>query len=317
MPRMIWGLNQDGMHTARSQVGPAQSQPTPHKVAPRSAPLPVVPPRFSKAKEQVQVISHSQRPPTISRPNPHPTSNIVAQNSTPRRQDIHEQVQLKQVLSGHGPIDLSSVLRPRSTHSHLYDSAPAPQDDSFYESFHYGTHNYHGNIEGGSEWRSIQGPSKTSSQYIGTPSEEDLAEYLKPSMSTSSSLASLSSLASSHSMSTIESPIMDLRYRSGQAQAQELNAPHRMSALEIAQKYRQQQLKQGQHMLPTPPSSSSPLWSSRLSPYQGSLASPYSDLGLSPELAMSSNLPAIINYLNQTNLQHLQRQSENPLRTFS
>lgn len=46
----------------------------------------------------------------------------------------------------------------------------------------------------------------------------------------------------------------------------------RTSALDIAHQYRQQQLQQG--LLPTPPDSASPVWSSVFSPYQGGLLSP-------------------------------------------
>jgi hypothetical protein len=55
-----------------------------------------------------------------------------------------------------------------------------------------------------------------------------------------------------------------------------VNAAHRQSAMEIAQQYRQRQefrLKQ-QAGLPTPPSSSSPQWSSNFSPYQYPSVSP-------------------------------------------
>ena len=45
----------------------------------------------------------------------------------------------------------------------------------------------------------------------------------------------------------------------------------RTSALDIAQKYRQQHL---QSILPTPPDSTSPIWSSTFSPYQGGMLSP-------------------------------------------
>lgn len=48
----------------------------------------------------------------------------------------------------------------------------------------------------------------------------------------------------------------------------------RQSAIEIAQQYRRQQMQKQSNTLPTPPSSSSPLWSSAFSPYQGSLPSP-------------------------------------------
>ncbi|THH21347.1 hypothetical protein EW146_g203 [Bondarzewia mesenterica] len=49
----------------------------------------------------------------------------------------------------------------------------------------------------------------------------------------------------------------------------------RLSAMEIAQQYRQQQLHRQQgSLLPTPPNSSSPLWSSDFSPYEDTLLSP-------------------------------------------
>lgn len=63
-------------------------------------------------------------------------------------------------------------------------------------------------------------------------------------------------------------------------------APRRLSALEIAQNFRQQQQqpqKQQQAMLPTPPTSSSPLWSPQFSPYQEAL--------LSPEFLAAARMP--------------------------
>ncbi|KAG2043667.1 hypothetical protein BDR03DRAFT_1005674 [Suillus americanus] len=59
-----------------------------------------------------------------------------------------------------------------------------------------------------------------------------------------------------------------------------VNAAQRLSAIEIAQQYRQRQefrLKQ-QAGLPTPPSSSSPQWSSNFSPYQYPSVSPEMDI---------------------------------------
>ncbi|KAI0051894.1 hypothetical protein FA95DRAFT_1593112 [Auriscalpium vulgare] len=52
--------------------------------------------------------------------------------------------------------------------------------------------------------------------------------------------------------------------------------PQRPTAMEIAQHYHQQQrqLHRAGNVLPTPPSSSSPLWSSEFSPYQDSVPSP-------------------------------------------
>ncbi|KAH7888524.1 hypothetical protein F5I97DRAFT_710324 [Phlebopus sp. FC_14] len=68
----------------------------------------------------------------------------------------------------------------------------------------------------------------------------------------------------------------------------------RQSAVEIAQQYRQRQLyyqalqnqkTQQQNFLPTPPNSSSPIWSSHFSPYHGSSLSP--NVAVSPDLQYS------------------------------
>ncbi|KAI0663512.1 hypothetical protein C8Q70DRAFT_906895 [Cubamyces menziesii] len=94
----------------------------------------------------------------------------------------------------------------------------------------------------------------------------NLGKSLKPPVSAEPSLSLLESIRSSRSPIALD----DLAPTSGY--------PHvlssaQLSALGLAQvqKYRQQQL---QGLLPTPPSSSSPIWSSSFSPYQNGLLSP-------------------------------------------
>jgi len=74
-----------------------------------------------------------------------------------------------------------------------------------------------------------------------------------------------------------------------------VNASQRQSALEIAQQYQELRLKQ-QNALPTPPSSSSPQWSSNFSPYQYLSVSPEIDIqstrGLSRHI-MQAQLPFV------------------------
>ncbi|EGO25227.1 hypothetical protein SERLADRAFT_436985 [Serpula lacrymans var. lacrymans S7.9] len=70
--------------------------------------------------------------------------------------------------------------------------------------------------------------------------------------------------------------------------------PRRQSAIEIAQQYQKKQmqhLRLQQNMLPTPPSSSSPQWSSNFSPYQGSLLSPDIALLRTPIVPNKTNIP--------------------------
>ncbi|KAI0743543.1 hypothetical protein C8Q80DRAFT_845625 [Daedaleopsis nitida] len=117
---------------------------------------------------------------------------------------------------------------------------------------------------------------------------------LNGSISASSSSSSLlSSLKSSRSPIVLE----------------ELTYPYPYSGVSsnLAQKYRQQQLQQ--NLLPTPPNSSSPIWSSAFSPYQGAL--------LSPELLAAAGLAQLNNnYLSSQTIpprmdatQHLLRQN--------
>ncbi|KAM5531575.1 hypothetical protein V8D89_014744 [Ganoderma adspersum] len=89
-------------------------------------------------------------------------------------------------------------------------------------------------------------------------------------LSNASIPASLPSGSPLESLKSSRSPILleDLA-------PQHLAYPHgplpRTSALDIAQKYRQQHL---QSILPTPPDSTSPVWSSTFSPFQGGMLSP-------------------------------------------
>ncbi|KAA1476044.1 hypothetical protein DENSPDRAFT_932756 [Dentipellis sp. KUC8613] len=72
--------------------------------------------------------------------------------------------------------------------------------------------------------------------------------------------------------------------------------PRRPSAIEIARQYRQQHLqKQQGGFLPTPPNSSSPLWSSDFSPYQESILSPSESLSPLSGLPMSASHSQFLN----------------------
>ncbi|TFY70619.1 hypothetical protein EVG20_g2384 [Dentipellis fragilis] len=70
----------------------------------------------------------------------------------------------------------------------------------------------------------------------------------------------------------------------------------RPSAIEIARQYRQQHMqKQQGGFLPTPPNSSSPLWSSDFSPYQESMLSPSESLSQLSGLPMSTSHSQFLN----------------------
>ncbi|KAH9892578.1 hypothetical protein C8Q73DRAFT_800069 [Cubamyces lactineus] len=93
-----------------------------------------------------------------------------------------------------------------------------------------------------------------------------LGRSLKPSVSVEPALSLLESIRSSRSPIALDDLAPASGYPQGLSSAQ-------LSAFGLAQvqKYRQQQL---QGLLPTPPSSSSPIWSSSFSPYQSGLLSP-------------------------------------------
>ena len=141
-------------------------------------------------------------------------------------------------------------------------------------------------------------------------SADDLGSYLVPSSSSSS----LSSLSSSRSPIILDPPQLARGNLHRPVISQHSQSPHppgsqrRMSALEIAQNYRQQQALQErkQHMLPTPPDSTSPLWSSAFSPYQESL--------LSPDVLTGSHLPSLLSakasMVHQSELQQYTRMAE-------
>lgn len=282
---MIWGLESGEEPTNRIRMDSpshASTSPPPRKVAIRTTQA-QVPPRFQRTEE-----------PQTQRIGSHNTTKIPKQVSqylaTERQQpQVHKPTSHADIdlsIPGHGPIDLSNVLRPRMIsveprsqsgfHSDLQSRRPEPI--------------IYGYDEVGNDWQNsllahdrFRFQSVPSSSSVST----DLSGYLTPSVS-SSSMSSLQSLASSRSSIVLDQLNKALPPNIGQ------HAPHRMSALEIAQNYRQQQIHQT--TLPTPPNSSSPLWASHLSPYQGAL--------VSPDLLALSNLPvAPEKHINSPNYQ--------------
>ncbi|KAI0341948.1 hypothetical protein BDW22DRAFT_220161 [Trametopsis cervina] len=300
LPRMIWGLEDDDAGNARS--GPPQPSPSmpanrPHhqaqvsrKVTPRSV---TVPPRFNQVKphppREVQRAVHSQpRQPVFSEIRPH--------LSSPGNDHGMVVVEREHNLPPHGPIDLNLLARPRSALG--FSTALLPSDYSYVTGYGH----FSDSDSGWHSYPAMDGLRNfvPSSQSLQSLAFSDLGDYAQPSRS---SLA-VSSGASSHSPHVLDhsSQRMDLsrtmlpQQSPLSSQSTPLHTPitnsaaYRPSALEIAQKYRQQQLVENPYhgILPTPPNSSSPVWSSVFSPYQGALLSP-KDLALS----LSSSAPVL------------------------
>ncbi|OBZ68125.1 hypothetical protein A0H81_11738 [Grifola frondosa] len=193
-----------------------------------------------------------------------PAQPMVQASRMQLRQDVPEYS-----LRGSEPIDLTTLLRQR-------DEYPAKGNYPDYD-FNTQSHSPDGRDlriydlanEVGLDWRTLlleqerlgkSGLSSSRSPYVN-----EVRDQPQPLMVASPS-SSLSAAGS------FRFPII-LEHLAGHLPPN--TGPRRLSALEIAQKYRQQQLQHHQqNFLPTPPSSSSPIWSSRFSPYQGSVFSP-------------------------------------------
>lgn len=191
-------------------------------------------------------------------------------------------------LPAHGPIDLSQLTRPRSAmglNGLLLDPEFASNRAYGPLSTDLRLPTHLGDLD--SDWQAMHLTQDSSRSFMSGSRSLCLGEY-GGSVRPSSSARSVSSLAFSRSPIVLDPPSLLSGTVSSQhsplsSQSTPLHTPHsshnppqRMSALEIAQKFHQQQLLQKHHqsMLPTPPSSSSPLWSSGFSPYQDSLLSP-------------------------------------------
>ena len=262
LPRIIWGLEGDDASSNRPPCDvvatlPTHSTPQKHHRV-QQQPNGQVPPRFQSQPEAAQPSRDTSRKQNVQLPRTQP-SRIPS----PAPSLLSEHADLQRSLPGHGPIDLSNILRPRESTSNfstreLYDALPQ-------DSYSYGVN--HGVS---ADWQSLilaqdkvqDHPMPSSVSVLA----DEIGNYLRPSFSTST----VSSLASSRSPIVIEPPGLP---PSHQMIRQE--APRRTTALEIAQKYRQDQLQQYQQpALPTPPDSSSPIWNSRFSPHQHSFVSP-------------------------------------------
>lgn len=259
LPRIIWGLEgEDSNRPSTDSVLPLPTQSTPQKPVRITQPLVTqqVPPRFLNPPEANKPTGES-----LLKSSAQPLGGQRVRASSPSQNILSEHPDLQRSLPGHGPIDLSDILRPRRLAPVYTASARELYDPIQQESYPYGL----GGIS--SDWQALL-LSQDKLQDRTLPSSgslltDEFSDYLRPSFSASS----ISSLASSRSPIVIE-PTGHLS--SHQLIHQDL--PRRMSALEIAQKYRQDQLQQS--ALPTPPNSSSPIWTSRYSPHQSSFVSP-------------------------------------------
>lgn len=330
LPRMIWGL--EGEDTASQRH---QQEPPTHKTVPAPArkqpsrPTQPVPPRFNNQKNRTKQEIERQTQITYNQlltPEPEPP---VAHSQHFVNSMSHDS---KYTLPSHGPIDLSDFLRPRvpGTTPDVY-----LQESDFSRSAHYGPlgdswHTFDSTGDLDMNWQSLSMAQDRLRQFVsdstrpypgnnrddfgknsGLPSSLSLPSLVSsrspiildpPSQLGRTLLSQHSPMSSQHSQSTLNTPMTS---HSG---------PQRLSALEIAQKYRQQQMlqnKQPQSMLPTPPSSSSPIWSSRFSPYQESVWSPdFLSAARLPNISVKDADPQHLSLLRQAEVLQQLRSAE-------
>lgn len=290
---MIWGLESKDLGRARSEPPAAPPSapiaPSGRKMVPKPSShntQATVPPRFSKPTP----LPRTERQPPV--PNPAPYVSFAETVPRVPQSGFNDQPALADdsnfVVSAHGPIDLNFLARPRSAFG-LY---PVSQGSEFSSNSAYAISGLHANgdredLDAGRQAYPAEHDVLGSSPYSGSYGYGGVDNTSQPL----SSPYSVSSLSSAGTPQIMEIPPYQGYSARGNShpyfplstQSTPLHTPatvhqvsQRMSALEIAQKYRQKQLLQTQPSasLPTPPSSTSPLWSSGFSPYQESMWSP-------------------------------------------
>ncbi|PCH43777.1 hypothetical protein WOLCODRAFT_164715 [Wolfiporia cocos MD-104 SS10] len=275
LPRMIWGL--EGEETSSHPRSETITQVPSNQTLPRSAPTAgyhSVPPRLQKARSEA-VPNLTSRLEKMIRQDVGRARTNNNKSQAPHNQPRQEVVGYP--LRGQEPIDLADILRNESEgHSGgLYLDYGLPNTLG-HGAIHHDLLGYGLQDQSGTNWSAaLLTPDLVRDVGLlpaATSLDSDLNSQVHSAMSSPSVSSLRYMLGSSHSPLIVDSPGR-LSHSS-----QNVSLPRRMSALEIAQQYRQQLLMQQklpfQATLPTPPSSSSPIWSANFSPYQDSVISP-------------------------------------------
>ena len=258
LPRVIWGLESDetsgSRPSAKSAVAHTHSQKSKAPIASEpTRPLPQAKPdpksaTVSNINARPRSNSSTTRQPQI----PTHQASATSQRSAP----VHQPPQPPDFILKHSePIDLGRLMAPANdnTHPEYYTSQSIGWQSPFYH---------------GMPTPELVHDLSPELQAMLFAQERLKHNGLSPS-TTSGSLSASSSVASLlDSLKSSRSPIVIEDFASQYSSG---SSAFPASALHIAQnqKYRQQQFH-----LPTPPSSTSPTWSTSFSPYQGGLLSP-------------------------------------------
>ncbi|KAI0930270.1 hypothetical protein AcV5_007032 [Taiwanofungus camphoratus] len=278
LPRMIWGLEGEDMPSSRSRsdtVFHTSTHPIPRRGLSHLNPG-NVPPRFQKTKPEVEPSPVTQFGQHDLHEFRHPRLNA------PELKVQAQQSPSGYPLRGQEPIDLSEIVRQHAenTMSGFYPDYELISSRA--QGLGHDLRSHDLGYEPGLDWQAVL-LAQERLKDIGVLSSSSshangLGDRFKTTLS--ASISPLQYLGSSRSPIVLDPQPSLLPQASRSAMP-----PRRMSALEIAQQYRQQQIQQQQSLLPTPPNSSSPIWSSNFSPHQDSV--------ISPELLSVSRLPKL------------------------
>lgn len=291
---MIWGLEGEDSAATRGR-SESLSQPQSHSTPNRSQRPTMLnqanlPPRLQKSPGNVE--SADSKDFSNRRVRPH--APYVSREHKPHASKNQRQDAIDSLLHGQDPIDLGHILRLQSENLG-YDRNYDFIGDRTLNSSMSDLRISHLGDEPEVDWRSVLlGQSKPRNLGLSPGSIHKNSHAVSGTRDSTMSTSGLPVASATRSPIILDSLAGHLPFASHD------NTPRRMSALEIAHKFRQQQL---QHHLPTPPSSSSPLWSSDFSPYQESLWSPeliaasalprMSSAGLAQQTALGYNGPEI------------------------
>ncbi|KAH9858716.1 hypothetical protein C2E23DRAFT_880163 [Lenzites betulinus] len=295
LPRVIWGLAAEEAKVSRPHQHVPSSRHVPRKVA-----VPMDTSERDRRKLSTDLKQHATHASQVSIVLPQRRPPQAPQNVVPRQAPQQPPQPPDFVLKHSEPIDLGRLGANASEGAHR---AP-PSDHATYPprwqpSYQHQlptpelVHDLSPELQAMLFAQERLRTQAVSPSYLGTPSDMNGPMKHLPA---GSSLSVLDSLQSSRSPILLDDLATPYGLYSRGLSAQ-------MSALGLGQKHRQQQ-QQHHAFLPTPPSSTSPLWASGFSPYQGSVLSPEllaaaAAAGLSPLnpnfLATHAMLPRVDN----------------------
>ena len=257
LPRMIWGLGADDAPSTYSHVSSQNAQ----HVAPRTnahSSYTKVPPRLQKKPPSSAYLATPQQTPRLS---PNPRDRPMTLNGRDRRTQVATRLRALENL-GSRPYDTYGSANALDNMLRIGTAKVAGTWDSLYGNASYQSQDpsvgrpFNMNTGIALDWQLA-----TTQHSLERPAEKNGHEpkpthFLKPSAPV---------FVPSSQVSPLPFPRIFIEPRSTQTHKEHNQARH-IPAIERSQQPRKQQTHQ--NVLPTPPSSSSPQWSSNFSPYQ-------------------------------------------------